>query len=429
MMAARRFVAPILAMMIAASAAEADAPLVEVEVDETSAIPGQFLTLRINVLVPTWLPEPAVFPSLEAPNIFVQLPDRATGPMSRIIEGETWSGVTRRYLIAPMVPGQFQIPEQQIEVTWADPGQPEPQKDTVPIGPFTIEGILPAGTEDLDPFLAAKAVTLTAEQTDAPQPMKLGDSITLTVTAEIEGTSAMFLPPLLPQIAIDGIAAYPAEPVIADKEDRGILSGTRRESVTLIAEAGGGGAFPALAIAWYDLDGGTVETASIPGFDLTVDAPPPAAPPMAAGRAALLAVSSLAVAVLIALAIRRAVPPLRRLWAKRLAARAATERHAFRRLKEAVAARDFRLAVQRLDIWAQRCVRDPRQSAPLSAGLCALGAVRYGGGKGSDSDAWRMLNAALAPARKMALATPDAQDGLPPLNPGADPRSFAKETP
>ena len=62
-----------LVLGFCAGTALAQDPLVEVDCEENTTIPGQPLSLRVPVLVPTWLPKPVVFPSLEAPNILVQL--------------------------------------------------------------------------------------------------------------------------------------------------------------------------------------------------------------------------------------------------------------------------------------------------------------------------------------------------------------------
>lgn len=417
----RHFPCLVLAGIMWATTAVADEPLVEIEIEETSAIPGQFLTLRVSVLVPTWLPKPAVFPPLEAPNILVRLPEGATGPISRKIEGETWSGVTRRYLISPMVPGRFDIAAQDIVVTWADPGQADPLQKSVPVGPFTIEGAVPEGAEELDPFVAAQDLSLTREVSDVPEIMKPGDSVTLTVTAQIEGTPAMFLPPLLPPVSLDGIASYPAEPAIIDSESRGNLSGVRRESITLVAESGGGGTFPAVSLQWYNLGTGKVETAMVDGFDLSVDAPAGQALRVDPRRVAIYAVAALALALAVVLAVRRIVPRSRRAAATRRARRAATERHAYGLVKKALAAKDFDLMVRRLDIWAARCPSDPRRLEPLYSALCALGAARYSTQNAPEDAAWGRIKAALPATRSKAIDTQGAARALPPLNPETAP--------
>ena len=324
-----------------AGIALAQDPLIEVDFEENATIPGQPLLLRVTVLVPTWLPKPVIFPTLEAPDLLVQLPEGATGPVSRTIEGETWSGVSRRYRVTPMVPGQVQIPAQPLIVTWAEPGKPDPLQKTVTLDPIVIEGRVPEGAEDLSPFIAAQNLTLTQQITDAQMPLKAGESITVTVTAEIDGTSAMFLPPLLPVIDLDGIAAYPAEPTLVDKEDRGKLSGTRTESITLVAQSGGGGAFPAIELAWFNLGAQDIETASTNTFDVTVDAPPALVQNADPRVLAVYGAGGVLALALCFLAFRRLAPKLRaRLEAQRRR-KEASEPWAYSKTVAAAKAQDF----------------------------------------------------------------------------------------
>lgn len=193
---------------------EPSEPVLEVTFEETEAIPGQSLSLRMTVLVPTFLPDPPVWPSLEAPDLLVRLPEGSTGPASRRIGGETWSGVTRHYRISPMVPGDFAIPPQEVIVTYADPETNRSVKVTLTTEALAFSGVVPEGAEGLDPFIAAESLELVQEIEGEPAAMVPGDSVIRTVTAKVRGTSPMFLPDLLSPTAVDGVAAYPDEPVL-----------------------------------------------------------------------------------------------------------------------------------------------------------------------------------------------------------------------
>ena len=161
-MRARQLLLLFLAIVLPlqAVAQDRDKPIVEVEFKEDETIPGQYLTLRVTVLVPTWMPEPVAFPSLDVPNLRIRLPERSTSPTSRTIDGNSWSGVSRRYLVSPMVPGTFSIPGQNLQVTYADPQTSEPVKAELAVDPVTLRGIVPKSAEGLDPFIAAKDLSL-----------------------------------------------------------------------------------------------------------------------------------------------------------------------------------------------------------------------------------------------------------------------------
>jgi len=406
-------------LLLLAVPAVAQEPVLRMEMDESEAVPGQAVSLRLTVLVPTFLPEPPVWPSFEAPDLLVRI--ASTGPVSERIDGETWSGVSRRYLVAPMLPGTVDLPAAEVAVTWSDPETDAPSRTTLATDALTITGIVPDGAEGLDPFIAAEDLALEQSVEGEAEGMSPGDSVIRTVTATIRGASPMFLPPLLPAHAIDGVRAYPDAPVFDESSDRGVVSGTRTERVTLVAEGGGRGDAPAMSLDWYNLDTGTVETAEIPAIAVSVDGPPAAsaaAEPRDWRAIGLAALGAAVVLALLVLAARRLAPSLRD-WTRRLRADwMASETRAWRALRHAVAARDHAALRPALDLWASRLPgADPRRDPRLPDALTALGATRFGNSKGDGEAEWRKLDRILTDLRQAARAkTPAAV--LPPLNPG-----------
>ena len=398
-------------------AACAEEPLVEVDFEENAAVPGQSLILRITVLVPTWMPKPVVFPSFEAPNLQVRLPEGSTGPTSRSIGGETWSGVSRRYFITPMVPGTIEIAGQELLITWADPGQTDPIESRVAMDPVVVEGVVPEGAEDLDPFVAANNLKLSREMPEIAGPLGAGDSLEVSVTAEIDGVSAIMLPPLLPEIALDGVALYRDEPVVSDRDDRGVVSGTRTERVTLLAESGGGAEVPEITLRWYNLKSKSVETATLDAISVEVDAPRAVGDRMDPRAVIGIALLFLVAAALAWVTWRRLGPRLQALLAARRARIEASEPFAYAQVSAAAKARDIGRLMQSLDVWATRCPTDPRDIEPLRGALSGLGAARYGREKSRDAARWSDVVAALEKTRASLRDARSAPAVLPPLNP------------
>ncbi|WP_240989020.1 hypothetical protein [Salipiger mangrovisoli] len=395
-------------------------PQLIVDFPETEAIPGQSLSLRLTVLVPTFMPKPPVWPSLEAPNLLVRLPSRSTNPVSERVNGETWAGISRHYRISPMVPGQVVLPPQEVLVTWQDLKAGEARQATLTTGPIAFAGVVPEGAEGLDPFIAAADLTLTQQIEGEPAAMVPGDSLKRQVTVKVTGVSPMFLPQLLAPVELPGVAAYPDAPQLSETDDRGALSGSRVESVTYLAEAGGGGALPEIRLDWYDTDDGVVKTASASGLELRIDGPPPGrSAPLEPARLALLAGAALVGLAVLWLGLRILRPALSRRRALRRSAYLTSERHAWRGLMQAIRARDHAALRPALDLWAERVVGpDPRRAAPVEAALLALGAQRYGGGAGSAGETgWSTLRGALEAARPRGPQAA-ARTALPPLNPG-----------
>lgn len=402
-------------------------PVLRMTFDETEAIPGQPLTLRLTILVPTYMPAPPAWPSFEAPNLLVRLPEGATGPTSARVGAKTWAGVSRRYQIVPMVPGRFSIPAKEVTVTWADPATNEATRIVLRTEPLTITGVVPAGAESLDPFIAAADLTLTQQVEGDPASMTPGASVSRTVTATVRGVSPMFLPDLLPPVSADGLAAYPDAPVVTedagDGGRSGSVGGARTERVVLVAKGGGSGTAPAVTLDWYNLQTGRVETASVEGFEISITGPPADDGGAVDWRMiAAAAVAGLFVVALVLLAARRLGRGLRRWIAARREAWEASEAHAYRRLRRAIGRRDLSSLFPALDTWADRLPgADPRCDPLITAALTGIGGTRFGKGGDEDSSApWAALGAAVKAARRRSRRTA-REPTLPPLNPAPPP--------
>jgi hypothetical protein len=230
----------------------------------------------------------------------------------------------------------------------------------------------------------------------------------------------MFLPDLLATVAVEGVASYPAEPVLAETDERGEIGGSRTESVTLVAEGGGSGEMPTVRLDWYNLETGEVETASVEGFAIAVDGPPArTATPRDWSPLALGALAALAAIFAGVWLLRRVAPPFGRALATQRAVRLASEDHAFRELRRAVDRRDNAALRPALDAWAGRVAGpDPRNDPRLRAALTSLGADLYGPGSPRDAEvAWQALEKTLAVVRDTSRSNDPVVSALPRLNP------------
>jgi len=415
----RRILLVVLSAVFPATAlAQAPArPIVEVEFPETETIPGQALTLRLTVLVPTWMPKPAVFPSMDVPNLRITLPERATSPTSKRVDGADWSGVTRRYLVSPMVPGRFTIPKQTIEVIFARPDTPsEQEKASVTFGPLTLQGLVPEGAEGLAPFIAASDLTLTQEVSDKTEDLKSGDGLKRTVIAKVTGASPIVLPPLMALPKIEGFAAYAEEPLIEEYQNRDVLSGTRRETITLMAQGDGSGELPAIEIDWYNLDSEEIETAFLDAIPISATGSPASPTDLLTPerlRAALMALVAL-MALLLAgyLAGPTLVSAYRVRRARYLSSKAFTKKT----LLKAVRLKDYPGAASALRTWLDSPPETrPRDRVFVEEAFRLVSASRFGHEvQPENSEQWQALEQAVRHSR---ASKPQTDRALPALNP------------
>ncbi len=408
----------------AASAQERIKPVLRMELEKTETIPGQALVLRVTLLVPTWLPEPPVFPSFEVPNVMVRLPKRAAGPTSARVEGEDWSGVTRAYRLYPMKAGAFRIPPLPVTVTYADPATRDPLTVKLLTDAVTFKGTAPEGAANLDPFIAAKTLKLTQIIEGTPGGLKPGDVFTQTVTVQIKGTSPLFIPPLIPQLAVPGIAAYPKEPVVSEILERGVISGSRVETVTYVAEAGAQVQVAPIRLRWFDLDKKKVATAEVEGFAILAEGPPPAAPSQDIDwRSLAFWTTGVAICLLALSLMARRMWPRFSTWRKqRRDTYLSSEAYAYAEAKKALHKHDLSGALSALALWSSRLPAGVSlEEEQLTMMLTRLGAARYRRGETTSSAAlWAETMQALETTRRRHFqkrAAARRESRLAPLNP------------
>ncbi|WP_299475767.1 hypothetical protein [uncultured Roseibium sp.] len=412
-------------------AASSTAPIVKTSLSEETAIPGQAIIFRVSVLVPTWMLSPPVFPSFEVPNVAVRLPSRSAQPVSETVDGETWSGVSRAYRLYPMVPGRFSIPADEIQVTYADPQTREPIVVKVPIDTFEIVGEVPEAAKTLDPFLAANSLSIDRKIEGDAEALNPGDALTLTTTIKVGGVSPMFVPPLPPIPSDQGYSTYAKEPVVTEKEDRGVLSGERTQSVTVIAENQGTYDIPELALSWFNLETGKIETATAPGLSLTITG---AAATPTSEESPLdwkpFAYSGLASALVIFALYRLSnlfLPQLRRALRQHRARYQASETYAYKLLMKEISQRNL-AGVEHAGLrWKSLAgAQDPTINwKPFEDALLTVRAPAYisvpPGGKSGDFGNWQSLEEAVRDTRVNTKKNRKSASRQPlrPLNPGA----------
>ncbi|CUJ94746.1 hypothetical protein RUE5091_01454 [Ruegeria denitrificans] len=385
-------------------------PQITVEAPTEDVIVGQSAMVRIKVLVPTFMPSPPVFPSLEQENLLVRLPERASGPVSESVSGETWSGVQRSYRVYPLVAGQIDLGIADMTVTFADPETNTPTQVSAQLSPITINAVVPEGAASLNPLIIATGFELDQEIEGATE-MQAGDAITRRLTARITGTSPILVPELIPENQDTLLRSYPKEPRLTETEDRGTLSGQRTDEVVYLAQGGGQTQLPPVSIQWYNLTTNAVETVEVPGVDLALTAPK--TDPLTTDKLIEYAFWA-GLAAFVTWAFMRWGTPRFRQWkdARRQAFQASPE-YALTQLRHALQAHDLSGTYSALEIWKLRC-SDPQGYKALEEQLERIGAARYSSETIQVTSDW---SAAISTLNGLKGAHQDRTQPLPPLNP------------
>lgn len=416
-----------LLLIATASVAQQD-PVVRVDVSPGAVAVGESVQVRVTVLVPTWFPRPPVYPDFELANAITRLPPDSSFPTSERIGGDTWSGIVRNYRMYPLVGASYRLSGETIAVAYANPGA-DPIEAEVPVPEILFRGTVPAGAEQLDPYVAGESLALELDIKGETTDLEPGDAVVLEWTATLDGLPAIFIPPLAPPLEFDGLSAYADQPVVEDGPP-----GRRTEKVTLVFEAGGDFEIPAVSIDYWNTETGTVDTAATAVTKMVVAGPPPAIEDDAVGDEPIDAWRMFLRAVLLAMLAAAAVLLLP-VWRERArqaeAAKRAGEPWAFEQVTKALQAGDADTAYAALVTWADRL--EPSMSlrefaarfgdAALSNDLDALSRARYAGESPPTLGA---LQKPLGRARATWLdrRIVPGTNRLPPLNPS----SFTRPT-
>ena len=262
-------IVPLLLVALATSALAAE-PFARAHLDPAGPVTaGQPVELVAEVFVPTWFSGAPTFPALDIPNAVVVFTDRGVN-LTKTIDGETWAGQMRSYLVYPQAAGTYDVPALEITVRYAIDAKPS-APTVARTEPLTIEVRVPEAAKDLEHFLATPHLTAEQSIEGDPDALAVGGAVTRTVTLRAEGAFAMMLPPLAFE-APDGVEVYPDRPRVADSGgERGETRvGERTEAATYVMHAAGAFELPAIEVRWGNTARDRVETTTLPSVALQV---------------------------------------------------------------------------------------------------------------------------------------------------------------
>ncbi|HEY7303973.1 MAG TPA: BatD family protein [Bryobacteraceae bacterium] len=229
-------------------------------------IVGQAVRVDVSVLVPNYFMGEPGFPQLNMENAIVVLPGETPRNSNETIAGQTYAGITVTYLVYPQQPGSFALPKADISVKYAaDP--PKSVEVQVALPAVTFEAVIPAEAADLDYFLPTTSLVITQKFDKPLDHLKVGDTLTRTVTITASKLRAMLIPPTKFE-GQDGIIVYPKQPSVDDiKTDRGeFVQGRRIDTATYLIRKEGNYTIPPIQVQWWNLDRRKVQTAALPAI-------------------------------------------------------------------------------------------------------------------------------------------------------------------
>lgn len=237
---------------------------------ETGVYVGQKVRLFVEVLTNTWFAKAPQFPELRIPHAICLELSQFGVNFSERIEGETYAAQRKEYVIYPQRAARYSVPSLTVNITYARPGE-EPGKVTLLSPPQEFKARVPDEAKGVDYFVTTPQLRVKEEYDRSFDDLKVGDSLTRTVSMIADDSVGMLLPPL-DFGAIEGLSIYPASPRMEDESNRGVTTGKRFESATYFMEREGEYTLPEINIYWYDPQNEELKTETLPAVDFSVAA-------------------------------------------------------------------------------------------------------------------------------------------------------------
>lgn len=234
-------------------------------VPANNVVVGEQVQLQVDVLTDSWFTAAASLPPLQLTGARVQAPDGESEHVNQVIEGKTFYGMRYRYRITPAVAQAFNIPALTVQ---AQPGQASASL-SAQTAALSFQATQPPGFEPGETVLVADGLRLTQALTTTA--LKVGDTLTRTLTLQADNTPGLSLPPP-DQANVKGLRRYPQSPVISNLDDgRGHISGGQRiDRQVYRVENAGHYQLPAISVKWWDSRNHRLQITRVP--EITIEA-------------------------------------------------------------------------------------------------------------------------------------------------------------
>ena len=105
-------------LLVVPTALWAADPIIRAQVvTQQPIVAGQQIQIQVDVLAPNFFLSPPQFPLFDLPNAVVTLSDARAQNMTETVDGETYAGIRRIYLVTPQLAGTFTLPPARITST------------------------------------------------------------------------------------------------------------------------------------------------------------------------------------------------------------------------------------------------------------------------------------------------------------------------
>lgn len=236
---------------------------------------GQQVTLDLDLLTDGTSFSDVQFNLPDVEGAFLLRVDSSTIKRTERIDGETWQVIRYPLALFPQAPGRIEVPPIDVRFAVTERFGVPPKAFELATGPVSFEVAWPPGAPAGSLVVSTRDFRVEHAWQGPEGVVKAGDAMSLAVTRRAADISAMLLPPL-PVFETEGLGAYPEAPEVADRSERGALTGERTDRVTWVVERPGTYEIPGIRFQWWDPVNERLREHTVPGR--TIEAQPAAAP-------------------------------------------------------------------------------------------------------------------------------------------------------
>ena len=240
---------------------------------------GQGVVMVVELLAPGYFAGAASFDLPRVPGVLIVPPVGSPLVSNEEIGGVSYTVQRHELMLYSQVEGTATVPACEVRLRFKrSPLDHDAVEQAVKTQEVSFKAVRPPGAKPGQTIITS--VDLKLEETWRPEPganAKVGDAFVRTLKWSASDLTGMAFPPFRPA-PIRGLGIYPAEPVVADAEDRGTLSGRRTDTVTYVCKTGGHFEIPPLAVTWWDPEAKELKKLAFKAH--AFDVPMPPAPPV-----------------------------------------------------------------------------------------------------------------------------------------------------
>ncbi len=230
---------------------------------------GERVTLVIDVLTSTWFSGAPEYQHLKIPGAVAQTRSEFVSNLSEQIDGKTFSGLRREFVIFAQRPGQMVIPGLTIKASpITQAGGTAVTRTVVRSQPklLRVEALAGVPSRQAAP-LVAESVDMQQALTQPNDRWHVGDILERRVTIRAEGSLGMLIPALT-WPPVRGLRQQSLPEQVSDNMARGAFTGTRTEVRRYTLQQPGHFTLPSLSLDWWD--GEAWQQAELPAQEIQV---------------------------------------------------------------------------------------------------------------------------------------------------------------